>query len=61
MVTLKMSDEDCKLLVNVLVKFTSDYRPLRFGGSAILYPPITDDEWLNLTNLIQKLPYEIKL
>jgi len=61
MVTLKMSDEDGKLLVNVLVKFTNDYRPLRYGGSAILYPPITEEEWLKLNNLVQKLPYEIKL
>jgi hypothetical protein len=61
MTTLKMSDEDGKLLVNVLVKFTNDYRPLRYGGQHITNPPINEEEWLKLNNLIQKLPYEIKL
>ena len=61
MTTLKMSDEDGKLLVNVLQKFTNDYRPLRYGGQLDYNPPINEEEWLRLTNLIQKLPYEIKL
>jgi hypothetical protein len=61
MVTLKMSDEDGKLLVNVLNKFTNDYRPLRYGGKLDYNPPITEEEWLKLNNLVQKLPYEIKL
>jgi hypothetical protein len=61
MTTLKMTSEDTQLLVNVLVKFTSDYRPMRYGGDFRNYSPITDDEWVRLTNLIQKLPVEIKL
>ena len=61
MVTLKMSDEDGKLLVNVLNKFTNDYRPLRYGGQHKPNSPINEEEWLRLNQLIQKLPYEIKL
>ena len=61
MVTLKMSDEDGKLLVNVLVKFTNDYIPLRYGGQLDYNPPITEEEWLKLNELVNKLPYEIKL
>ena len=61
MVTLKMSDEDGKLLVNVLNKFTNDYRPFTKGGKLDYNPPITEEEWLKLNNLVQKLPYEIKL
>jgi hypothetical protein len=61
MVTLKMSDEDGKLLVNALQRFTSDYRPLRYGGQHKPNTPINEEEWLKLTELVNKLPYEIKL
>ena len=61
MINLQMNDKDGKLLVDVLVKFTNDYRPLRYGGQLDYNPPITEEEWLRLNNLVQKLPYEIKL
>jgi hypothetical protein len=61
MVTLKMSDEDGKLLVNVLNKFTNDYRPFTYGGKLDYNPPITEEEWMRLNQLVNKLPYEIKL
>ena len=56
-----MNDKDGKLLVDVLVKFTNDYRPLIYGGQHKPNPPINEEEWLKLTELVNKLPYEIKL
>jgi len=61
MTTLKMSDEDGKLLVNSLIRFINDYRPFRYGGQLNYNPVITDEEWLRLKELVNKLPYEIKL
>ena len=61
MVTLKMSDEDGKLLLNSLIRFTNDYRPLIYGGQYKPNSPINEEEWLKLNELVQKLPYEIKL
>ena len=34
---------------------------VRYGGQHITNPPINEEEWLKLNNLVQKLPYEIKL
>jgi hypothetical protein len=61
MVTLKMSDEDSKLLVNSLIRFINDYRPFRYGGQHKPNLPINEEEWLRLKDLVNKLPYEIKL
>ena len=52
MINLQMNDKDGKLLVDVLVKFTNDYRPLRYGGQLDYNPPITEEEWLRLNNLV---------
>jgi len=61
MVTLKMTSEDANLLANVLVKFTNDYRPIKYGGDFKNNQPINDEEWVKLTELVNKLPYKIKL
>jgi hypothetical protein len=61
MIELKMNQEDCQLLVNVLNRFTNDYRPMRYGGKLDYNPPITEEEWSRLNELVNKLPVEIKL
>jgi len=56
MINLRMSKEDRELLVNTLIKYTSDYRPIKYGGNYNSLSSITtDDEWLRLTELINVL------
>ena len=56
MINLKMSKQDSELLVNALTKYTSDYRPLKYGGNYNAYQSgISDDEWIRLTELLNTL------
>ena len=55
MVNLKMNEEDCKLLVKVLMKFTGDHRPIKYGGQFTNHPPVNEEEWVRLTELIDVL------
>jgi hypothetical protein len=59
MVTLKMSDEDSKLLLKPLMDYVSKNRPVSYGGSFQNNPPINEEEWLRLTELVDRL-YHLK-
>lgn len=60
MVNLKMSDEDSKLLLKPLMEYTSKHRPMRYGGELDYNPPITEEEWVRLTELIDVLYHNKK-
>jgi hypothetical protein len=60
MITLKMSDEDSKLLLKPLMDYVGKYRPLRYGGQLDYNPPINEEEWLKLTQLIDRLYHNKK-
>jgi hypothetical protein len=55
MITLKMTDEDGKLLLKPLMDYVGKNRPVSYGGSFIEKPLITEEEWLRLTELIDRL------
>ena len=55
MVTLKMSDEDCKLLLKPLMSYCNKYRPFSEGGEFTYNPPIDEEEWLRLCELVDRL------
>jgi hypothetical protein len=60
MVTLKMSDEDSKLLLKPLMDYVGKHRPFRYGGQLDYNPPINEEEWLKLTELIDRLYHNKK-
>ena len=60
MVTLKMSDEDSKLLLKPLMDYVGKHRPMRWGGSFNNNPSITEEEWVRLTELIDRLYHNKK-
>jgi len=55
MITLKMSTEDSKLLTSVIMDYTTQHRPIRYGGDFTNNPKLTDEEWLRLTDLLNVL------
>ncbi len=55
MINLKMYKEDNELLVKVLMRIITDYRPIKFGGNFMNNPFINTNEWLRLTDLLNKL------
>ena len=55
MVTLKMSDEDCKLLLKPLRTYCMKYRPISYGGDFTGKPPVDEEEWLRLCELVDIL------
>ena len=60
MVTLKMSNEDSKLLLKPLMDYVGKNKPMRYGGQFTNNPPITEEEWLKLTELIDRLYHNKK-
>ena len=61
MINLRMNDEDKELLLNVLIDYTNEHRPISYGGSFKDNPRLTEEQWLRLIQLIQLLPVEINL
>ena len=60
MVTLKMSDEDSKLLLKPLMDYVGKNRPISYGGDFKDTPPITEEEWVRLTEFIDRLYHNKK-
>ena len=56
MINITMSKEDSKLLRSILMSYCADNRPVgKYGGKFTNKPPVTEDEWLRLTELIDAL------
>jgi hypothetical protein len=55
MITLKMSNEDSKLLLDTIVDYTLHNTPMKYGGQFQNNPPINEEEWLRLRDLINIL------
>ena len=60
MITLKMSNEDGKLLLKPLMDYVGKNRPVSYGGSFKDKPSINEEEWLKLTELIDRLYHNEK-
>jgi hypothetical protein len=52
MVTLKMTSEDSKLLLDTMVDYTSQHTPIRYGGNFRENPKLNEEQWLRLRDLI---------
>jgi hypothetical protein len=60
MVVLKMSDEDSKLLLKPLMDYVGKNRPVSYGGDFTENPSVTEQEWIRLTELIDRLYHNKK-
>jgi hypothetical protein len=55
MVTLKMSNEDSKLLLDTIVDYTLHHTPMKYGGNFKENPKLNEEQWLRLRDLINIL------